>query len=588
MNLFNVGINSANPPYLNQKISITNIIALLFAVLSLPFFVVTYIYFYSLYPYVIVFFWVALSVLLLNNYRLYFISRFVACIGFNGVYAIYHAYLLPANHHLIASLYAVQIVCWMTPWLLFDLREKKWLISCVIFYILVTLSLPYLNLVFEAPFDFELVKEGTIANFLLLNAMIAISGSIFIMGYANYKSEIKNEQLLNQITQQSAFLETRNTEIEAQREAEAWANKKMQTNTEIMYKSLQKLKNREEELKTKNEEIEAQRAAEAVASKKLQANEAILRKSLQKLKEREAELKEKTILLEDQQGAMIAQNEELQQQQEELMTVNETVEATLKELKSTSNRLNKSILYANNIQQVVLPEKEKLAAFFASHFILYLPKDVVSGDFYWFSQLNATQAIFALADCTGHGVPGAFMSMIGNTLLHEIVNFNHLSNPAQILQSLHATIRKVLKQREGKNSDGMDISLCLFEKQADTSTQLTFAGAKGIVYYANEAEIQTLQGNRIGIGGFSEREREFSNQTVLLPQGTMVYLSTDGFIDQNNYERKRFGSQAFKDLLAEIAQFSTFQQKTVLSGTLQAHQQDEQQRDDISVIGLKM
>jgi serine phosphatase RsbU (regulator of sigma subunit) len=588
MNIFNVGTSPKHSPYLNQKIVITNAIASLFAMLSLAFVVFTYIYFLPLLIYPVAFFFTGVCILLSNHYGFHLLSRFMVCVIYSTLYTVYHCALLPAHYHLIGSLYAIQIIFWMTPWLVFDMREQKWLLIYVSYYVISALCLPYLNNLIEIPLPFELVREGALANLILGIAMVAISGSVFIMRYLNYQSEIKNETLLTKVTEQSAFLETRNAQIEAQREVEALTNRRMQNNEEILQKSLKKLKEREEELKQKNIEIEAQREVEVLSNRKLKSNEAILQKSLQKLKERERELKEKTTLLEEQQGEMVSQNEELQQQQEELLSVNETIEATLKELKSTTDRLNKSILYANNIQQVVLPEKEKLASFFTAHFILYLPKDVVSGDFYWFSHLSETQAIFALADCTGHGVPGAFMSMIGNTLLHEIINFNQVTNPAAVLQRLHAATHKVLKQQEGKNSDGMDISVCLFEKQADTTTQLTFAGAKGTAYYTQNQEIKTLQGNRIGIGGFSERVRVFENQTVCLPKETMVYLSTDGFIDQNNNERKRFGSQAFKNLLAEISSFSPFQQKIALSGILKKYQQEEEQRDDISVIGLKM
>nr|MCU0393223.1 SpoIIE family protein phosphatase [Thermoflexibacter sp.] len=239
-------------------------------------------------------------------------------------------------------------------------------------------------------------------------------------------------------------------------------------------------------------------------------------------------------------------------------------------------------------QKTILPEPEKLDAFFDTHFSLYLPKDVVSGDFYWFNQLNEQQAIFAMVDCTGHGVPGAFMSMIGSTLLHEIINFGKITSPALILKSLDAAIRKVLKQKEGKNSDGMDMSLALFEKQHDETINIVFGGAKNNLYFCQNSQINTVNGDRLGIGGFSERERVFNNQLLVLRKNDMVYFSSDGFIDQHDSERRRLGSATFKILLQNIATYNINEQKILLTKALQNHQQKEEQRDDISVVGIRL
>ncbi len=218
-----------------------------------------------------------------------------------------------------------------------------------------------------------------------------------------------------------------------------------------------------------------------------------------------------------------------------------------------------------------------------------MPKDVVSGDFYWFSKLNNIQAIFVLADCTGHGVPGAFMSMIGNTLLHEITKTKGISSPAEILLNLHHGIRNVLKQEESQNSDGMDISVCLFEKNESKKTyQVTFAGAKGSIFYSKDLQIEQLNGDRITIGGFTERKRNFTNQSFTLNKEDVIYFTSDGYIDQHNVERKRFNSHHFKELLTKICNLSIPEQEKVMLFALKEHQQAEEQRDDISVVGIKL
>ncbi len=303
----------------------------------------------------------------------------------------------------------------------------------------------------------------------------------------------------------------------------------------------------------------------------------------------EQKVRERTKELETANQEIIAQNEELMQQQEEILAVNEALEQSNMIIKHTSDRLNKSIQYANRIQQVILPKKEKINHFFKEHFALYFPKDVVSGDFYWFTLLNEQKAIFVLADCTGHGVPGAFMSIIGSTLLHEITKTKHIHLPSEIIYNLDIAIRNILKQEQSRNSDGMDIAVCLFEKEANTKTyQILFAGAKSDLFYIKENQIYKLNGDRISVGGLSNKVKTFKNEKITLQEGDLIYFSSDGYIDQNNVERKRFGSHQFKELLLSIATLPMQEQEIRLLEVLKAYQQDEEQRDDISVIGIKL
>ncbi len=288
-------------------------------------------------------------------------------------------------------------------------------------------------------------------------------------------------------------------------------------------------------------------------------------------------------------------NEELSQQQEELKVLNENlesqkqeIETTYAQLKSTSDALGKSISYASNIQNIILADIEHLQSFFADVFILYKPRDVVSGDFYWFSKISDTQSVFVLADCTGHGVPGAFMSMLGSTLLDEAVNERSLyASPADILKFLHQRLHKMLKQADGKNADGMDISVAYFEKQPE-HTQIRFAGAKSHAYYIiDDNQINSLNGDRIYLGG-KKPTADFTNKEVVCSQNTVFYFFSDGFADQNNAERQKFGSKNLQDLLFSVHHLSLTEQKSILENQLHTHQGQEHQRDDISVVGLKI
>lgn len=304
--------------------------------------------------------------------------------------------------------------------------------------------------------------------------------------------------------------------------------------------------------------------------------------------------KKDNALLEDQKREISTANEELRQQQEELVMLNEnlevqkkTVEQTYEKLKFTTEQLDKSLSYASDIQQIIVPTPNRLSSFFSDTFAIFIPKDVVSGDFYWFSKLSTDEAVFVLADCTGHGVPGAFMSMLGSALLHETINVKGVhQDPARILRNLNAGLRKILRQQDGHNKDGMDVSVCCFER-AEQGAHLTFCGAKSKAWLAMpEQKLLELKGDRISIGG-TKPNKQFKNQAYFLPQGTTVYLSTDGYIDQSNEQRKRLGSKLFKSILEENRHKTFEGQREELMRVLKAHQGSAEQRDDISVVGLK-
>jgi serine phosphatase RsbU (regulator of sigma subunit) len=276
-------------------------------------------------------------------------------------------------------------------------------------------------------------------------------------------------------------------------------------------------------------------------------------------------------------------------QKEELEGQKQTIEQTYHQLKHTTEQLDKSIQYASHIQGVVMTEEADLRAYFNDLFILFRPKDVVSGDFYWFSQVSDNQAVLALADCTGHGVPGAFMSMLGATLLHDWVNLKKMSdNPAQILTNMHESIRQILKQDKEKNNDGMDISLCVFTKKLEENcVELIFSGAKSAMSYISGGEIYHIKGDKQYLGG-KQLKQDFVNQHFSLLLGTTFYLYTDGYADQNNAERQKVGSGVFRQLLLENAHQDFATQQQVLESYLDAHQGQQEQRDDISVIGVRV
>jgi serine phosphatase RsbU (regulator of sigma subunit) len=319
----------------------------------------------------------------------------------------------------------------------------------------------------------------------------------------------------------------------------------------------------------------------------------LVRNNLQKqktnrlLSEQNAEIQAQKITVEEKNNEIALQNEELQQQQDELLAINEKLEESHQEIKSLYDKLNDSIRYASHIQGIILPSEDIFKQAFEDYFVIYKPRDVVSGDFYWFTE-NNNKKFLVLSDCTGHGVPGAFMSMVGNTLLHETINIKGVDDPARVLKNIHAGIRNLLKQETSRNNDGMDISVCVLEN-TDNKTIVTFAGAKTSIFYIHKGNIVELKGDSQAIGGAYKKDRyEYNNQTFELVKGDALYLSTDGYIDQNNEARERFGKQRFMEMLMKNFPNKMDVQKSFILDELADHQKLSEQRDDISLVGIRI
>ncbi len=283
-------------------------------------------------------------------------------------------------------------------------------------------------------------------------------------------------------------------------------------------------------------------------------------------------------------------NSEINSQKEEIMSQKEQIEEQYNETKA-------SIRYAKNIQSAILPEENEISKYF-DNMVLFKPKDIVSGDFYWFTHLPAneehTAKTFAAAvDCTGHGVPGAFMSLIGNRFLKEIVSEKKITDTALILEELHKSIRDSLKQVTTRNRDGMDLCICKIEQLKDNKYEVSFSGAKRPVYFYNTetGKLEKHEGNRKSIGGSVHRNSDkdnFTKQKIQANPNDIIYLTTDGYLDQNNANRKRFGAENFESLVGEIANKNFEEQKEILNNVLNKHMESTTQRDDITIIGIKL
>ncbi len=257
-------------------------------------------------------------------------------------------------------------------------------------------------------------------------------------------------------------------------------------------------------------------------------------------------------------------------------------------LMQTNKDLTDSIVYAKQIQRAVLPDIGIMQSYFRSSFVLYKPRDIVSGDFYWFSHIRGV-LIFAAADCTGHGVPGAFMSMIGNEFLHQIVNNSNIDAPHQALEKLDKMIIRALHQSEegvASTKDGMDIALCAVHLD---SMMCQFAGAFNPLYIVRNGELLIYEPTKESIGGSSDHEKGFFSHEFQLEHGDSLYVFSDGYTDQfGGPKNKKFTRKRFKQLLLEVNHLSMDEQHERLNDTLKSWQGDQKQVDDILVIGVKI
>ncbi len=257
-----------------------------------------------------------------------------------------------------------------------------------------------------------------------------------------------------------------------------------------------------------------------------------------------------------------------------------------KEIEHKNNEIMDSILYAKHIQDAILPSDIYMQAVLPEHFVLFRPRSVVSGDFYYMQEVGS-KIILAAVDCTGHGVPGALMSMIGHEILHEIVQHKKVLKADEILNLLHKEIRVALKQKTGKAQDGMDIALVIIDKEAKN---LTYSGAKIPFYFFQDRSLTAIKADKFSIGGEQlETERIFTAHTVNYTSPITFYIFSDGFSDQfGGDNNQKFMIKQLRSLLVKIHTEEMPRQKEILQETLQAWMMNSQQTDDVLFIGVKL
>lgn len=296
--------------------------------------------------------------------------------------------------------------------------------------------------------------------------------------------------------------------------------------------------------------------------------------------------------IKEQEQSILAQGKTLSRQRDELAQQKEFISEQL-------DNINTSIKYAKTIQDTVMPLDVNLSKYF-KYFGIFLPLQTISGDFYWFTRVpdNDHLTFTAAVDCTGHGVPGAFMSVIGARLLSEIIVEHHIYDPKDILTQLNINLVKALKQDVGDetseiNNDSMEICLCCFDRKSETDYELTFSGARRplYVYRHDTQEFITLHGDKKTIGGMKSKRNtgtDFTDQTLMLKTDDIVYHTTDGFVDQYDAEMKKYGSERFITLLKTHAHRDLAIQKELILSEFERQIQNSSQTDDITVFAVKL
>ncbi|MGB1318536.1 MAG: PP2C family protein-serine/threonine phosphatase, partial [Flavobacteriales bacterium] len=267
---------------------------------------------------------------------------------------------------------------------------------------------------------------------------------------------------------------------------------------------------------------------------------------------------------------------------------NQEIEQQKKTVEEKNHEITSSIEYAKRIQDAIMPSMDEIKSALPNSFVYYRPKEIVSGDFYWFAKQKDT-CFIAAVDCTGHGVPGAFMSMIGNDHLNQIVNVEQRSKPDEILNRLHHEIQVTLKQKHGvtDNHDGMDIALCAINQKEQ---KLLFSSANRYLYHIRENEFSETKGDHFNLGGIMHEDvRHYNLHEIDLKKGDVFYVFSDGVSDQFGGEKsKKFGYKRLKELLMSLHQKPMEEQKAIFEKTLVDWMGDGDQIDDFLLIGIRI
>ncbi len=297
------------------------------------------------------------------------------------------------------------------------------------------------------------------------------------------------------------------------------------------------------------------------------------------------------VTINDQKDEIEAQRDEIEAQRDEVESQRDQLKDQHDLLSEQKTEIIDSITYAKKIQSALMPPEQYFQEILNEVFILFKPRDIVSGDFYWIKQVNQ-YVVLAAADCTGHGIPGAFMSLLGMSYLNEIVHGREITQANQILNELRKQIRNSLRQHgePDESMDGIDMALCVIDEKGKT---VQYAGANNPLYLIRNKnitpELTEIKADRMPLGYYQGKFKSFTNNDIQLEYGDVIYMFSDGYVDQKGgKEGKKFMSKKFKDLLLEIHEEPMQEQKRILDKSINDWMGTNSQIDDMLVIGVRI
>ncbi len=305
----------------------------------------------------------------------------------------------------------------------------------------------------------------------------------------------------------------------------------------------------------------------------------VLTEQKREIEEKNKAILQQNLLLEEQQKAIASQAQNLNRANHQINRQRQAIEQTAQDLSSSLN-------YASRIQHAMMPRPAELKAALPDSFIWLNSKDVVSGDFYWFTQLGH-KIYLAAVDCTGHGVPGAFLSLIGDVYLNQAILQEKIQDAGQILSYLHEQVRRALNQEVSYSQDGMEVGLCVIDLKG---REVTFAGARNSLYYCQGGEVHKVSGERMYIGGLNRNSFSgFTTHKLKIEEPASFYLSTDGVRDQFGGEQdKKFGEKRLLELIARVNGLPMEQQKEQFREQMIMWMRGYEQTDDMMLIGWRL
>jgi phosphoserine phosphatase RsbU/P len=298
-------------------------------------------------------------------------------------------------------------------------------------------------------------------------------------------------------------------------------------------------------------------------------------------------LKNYSEMLKEQKDQILSQSEKIAAQQKTLEEKNKVLELKTAEIEDLYTDQTQSIMYAKRIQKAILTPDEIISSTFPDHFVIYQPRDIISGDFYWVKKRN-DKVLVAVGDCTGHGVPGALMTMLSMSLLDEISDQNTGWSPDHILNILRAKIISTLHQKSitDENKDGLDLSICVFDLP---SRRMEFSGAFNPILYYKDNQLNLVKADKMPIGVYHPEYVPFTKQVFNINKGDTIFMYSDGFADQfGGPENKKFMMRRFRETIFQNIDRSMTDQKQLLIDAFGEWRGSSQQVDDIVVLGIKL